>query len=320
MSKKTAQGSPDGPRFIFGKENVNWSGPSPASESHGSIAADGNSIRNELTEQNQETEEEKYDRIYDEVTEKLEDFIESSPYSSDYIRVLDSEGRLSDMGDAASEYADELSTGGKVSKEDDYTVEVSFTSSSDFETAVQSEALGLNDGSHGFPDDWKVDPDSATVSIPVSSILYDPKAQESLDELAESMEAFGDYGTLDDTIQSDLFYEAAGKILSDTDRRVTASDLSDNDVANWEEENDVEDFEDEEEWEDARDDYASQQYDLYYDALDDGNIRDAFIESVEQGDIVMDNVDYNPYAKEFTVYDSDLSALVEKTLSDNGAW
>ena len=32
MSKGTAQGSPDGPRYIYGKENINWSGPKRASE------------------------------------------------------------------------------------------------------------------------------------------------------------------------------------------------------------------------------------------------------------------------------------------------
>jgi len=33
MSKQTAQGSPDGPRYIYGKENVNWGGPKRASHS-----------------------------------------------------------------------------------------------------------------------------------------------------------------------------------------------------------------------------------------------------------------------------------------------
>ena len=31
MSKQTAQGSPDGPKYIYGKENVNWAGPKQAS-------------------------------------------------------------------------------------------------------------------------------------------------------------------------------------------------------------------------------------------------------------------------------------------------
>ena len=31
MSKGTAQGSPDGPRYIYGKENINWNGPKRAS-------------------------------------------------------------------------------------------------------------------------------------------------------------------------------------------------------------------------------------------------------------------------------------------------
>ena len=30
MSKQTAQGSPDGPKYIYGKENVNWAGPKQA--------------------------------------------------------------------------------------------------------------------------------------------------------------------------------------------------------------------------------------------------------------------------------------------------
>ena len=33
MSKQTAQGSPDGPKYIYGKENVNWGGPKRASHS-----------------------------------------------------------------------------------------------------------------------------------------------------------------------------------------------------------------------------------------------------------------------------------------------
>ena len=32
MSKGTAHGSPDGPRYIYGKENINWNGPKRASE------------------------------------------------------------------------------------------------------------------------------------------------------------------------------------------------------------------------------------------------------------------------------------------------
>ena len=32
MSKQTAQGSPDGPKYIYGKENVNWAGPKRAAE------------------------------------------------------------------------------------------------------------------------------------------------------------------------------------------------------------------------------------------------------------------------------------------------
>lgn len=52
MSKGTAKGSPDGPRFIYGKENVNWGGPKRASKSSNAMK----NFKNDFSANENETE------------------------------------------------------------------------------------------------------------------------------------------------------------------------------------------------------------------------------------------------------------------------
>lgn len=46
MSKGTAQGSPDGPKYIYGKENINWNGPKRASKNN--LDGDAQSASNDF--------------------------------------------------------------------------------------------------------------------------------------------------------------------------------------------------------------------------------------------------------------------------------
>lgn len=50
--KGTAQGSPDGPRFIYGKENVNWSGPKRATE-HSTLQGNAQSATGDFLSEGQ---------------------------------------------------------------------------------------------------------------------------------------------------------------------------------------------------------------------------------------------------------------------------
>ena len=64
MSKSTAQGSPDGPKYIFGKENVNWAGPKQAADNK-DLQGDVHSVMSDFVSQD----------------EWIRDFIENRPVS-----------------------------------------------------------------------------------------------------------------------------------------------------------------------------------------------------------------------------------------------
>ena len=308
--RNVAHGSADGPRYIYGKENVNWSGPKRAAENN--VHSDNASIQSELTG-SFESEEDKFDRIYDETKDKIDEFFEDGYYLDSYVSFKDPEGKhLTDI-EVSEEYADKVS---QEENADGYIVEFNFNTGNELETAAQSRSLGLDDGTHGFPSDWKYDSDEATIQIPLQSFLNDPQAQSSLDEIKENIQLTSESGTIDPTLVDNMFYEAAGRVIGDTDKRVTASDLSSFDAEDWEAENPVENFENEKEWRDAQDDYITERHDHYMDLFNEDNTREAFNELVEKGEIYMEDVSYNKYAKEFSLSFENQQKLMSKILEE----
>ena len=310
MSQGTAQGSPDGPRYIYGKENVNWADSKRAATNN--VHSDNASIQSEITGEF-ETEEERYDRIYDETRDKIDEFVSNDLYLDDYINFKDAEGNhLSDI-EIADEYADKVSQGENA---DGYIIEVNFNTGHELDTAAQSRSLGLDDGTHGFPSDWQYDSDEATIQIPLQSFLNNPQAQSSLDEIKENIQLTSESGTINPMLVDDMFYEAAGRVIGDTDKRVTAADLSSFDAEDWEAENPVENFENEKEWRDAQDDYITERHDYYMDLFNEDNTREAFNELVDKGEIYMEDVSYNKHAKEFSLPFENQQKLMSKILEE----
>ena len=295
MSNGIAHGSADGPRYIYGKENVNWSGPKRATENN--IHSDDISIKSEISG-SIETEEEVYDKVYDETKDKIDNFLSSSIDIENYITFKDPEGSILTDTEISEEYAD------KVSQNEDpqgYLMEVNLSVGYEIETAAQSGALGLEDGTHGFPSDWNFNDEEVTIQIPLESFLNDPNAQDSLEELKDNIEITADAGVIDSGLVDQMFEEAAGRVIGDTDKRVTAADFSSFDAEDWEEENPIENFENEKEWRDAQDDYITERHDYYMDLFNEDNTREAFNELIEKGEIYMEDVSYNKYAKEFSL-------------------
>ena len=310
MSNGIAHGSADGPRYIYGKENINWSGPKRANKND--LDSDNLSIQSEFTG-SIETEEEIYDKVYDDTKDKIDDFLSSSIDLENYITFKDPEGNTLTDTEISEEYAD------KVSQNEDYQgylMEVNLSVGYEIETAAQSRSLGLEDGTHGFPSDWQFDSEEVTIQIPLESFLNDPKAQDSLEELKENIELTADVGVIDSGIVDQMFEEASGKIIGETDKRVTAADLSSFDAEDWEYENPVESFENEEEWRKAQDDYVSEQHDYYMSLFNENNTREAFNELLEQGEIYLEDVSYNKYAKEFSLSFEDQQKLMSKILEE----
>ena len=260
-----------------------------------------------------ETEEEIYDKVYDETQDKIDNFLSSSIDLENYITFKDPEGNILTDTEISEEYAD------KVSQNEDtkgYFMEANLSVGYEIETAAQARALGLEDGTHGFPSDWQFDNEEVTIKIPLESFLNDPNAQEALEELKDNIEITADAGVIDSGIVDQMFEEASGKIIGETDKRVTSADLSSFDAEDWEYENPVENFENEEEWRKAKDDYVSEQHDYYMSLFNENNTREAFNELLDQGEIYLEDVSYNKYAKEFSLSFEDQKKLMSKILEE----
>lgn len=300
-NRGTANGPADGPRIIYGLVNRNWAGPDRANEG-ADVSSDAKSAVSDFYE---DDSDKKYDAAYDQITDLLDDYI--TPEMEDFISFRSFNDRDIDKDDAISDYAYAISEG---DQSETYMI-VDFDRGDELQDQCNKESIGLTDGTFRLPEGWTYT-DNEEIQITMDAFVNGD--QDQLQELKDNVQAAAEYGVIDSALYSSMFDEAARKCISDTDIRITISDLVDSDLEVWEEDNPEENFDNPGQWYEAREEKESELYNDYENRIDYDSISEAFTAAVNEGEIDMSDVAYNPYAKEFNLLHDDAQKVFNKIL------